>query len=61
MKKFTCDFCDVFSYKAKITDMVNNFVPGVYVHKDGKKEYYTPTKEEMEALRDIQKLLYSVA
>lgn len=38
-----------------------NTVPGVYVHRDGKKEYYKPTKEEIEAVKDIQKILFSLA
>ncbi|XP_054706755.1 uncharacterized protein LOC129216565 [Uloborus diversus] len=60
LDKICCDFCRVFSFKKKITKLVNNFVPGVYIHKNGKKEFYFPTEEEMEALKEIQKLLYSV-
>ncbi|GBN84405.1 hypothetical protein AVEN_80343-1 [Araneus ventricosus] len=55
-----CDFCDVLRFKDKTSRFLSTFEPGVYVHKNGEKEHYTPTEEELEALKEVRKLMYSV-
>ncbi|KAG8194227.1 hypothetical protein JTE90_024558 [Oedothorax gibbosus] len=55
-----CDFCDVFRFRRKMRRVVGNFTPGVYVHENGEKEYYPPTEEEIKALKDMRKLLFSL-
>ncbi|GIY62973.1 uncharacterized protein CEXT_673171 [Caerostris extrusa] len=46
--------------KKKISDSIKDYEPGVHVRKNGEVERYTPTEEELEALREVRKLLYSV-
>ncbi|KAF8782925.1 hypothetical protein HNY73_013156 [Argiope bruennichi] len=55
-----CDFCDVLRFKDKTSRFLSTFEPGVYVHKNGEKEHYSPTEEELEALKEVRKLMYSV-
>ncbi|GFU31063.1 uncharacterized protein NPIL_659261 [Nephila pilipes] len=59
--KLFCDFCDVYRFREKTAHFVNTYEPGVYEHKNGELEYYKPTEEEFEALKETRKLMYSVA
>ncbi|GFQ87792.1 uncharacterized protein TNCT_564621 [Trichonephila clavata] len=58
--KFFCDFCDVYRFREKTVNFVSTYEPGVYTHKNGEQEFYKPTEEELEALKETRKLMYSV-